>query len=239
MNKFEEFNPEGMGQPDERERLTRPRYRFANPNTLLFMTGIPTVGKSTIAPIVASNIERCGLQGMDIIRLIAQEIEAYKPEAERNPFVCLGSCDSYKLIGDGSYSPRALVQGFNAYSEAVSSVLYKIVPKLELQGVENLIFEGVQLTPSVVEPFLTGNNRLIILLSSEAQIAFNRVQLYGGNHTLMERYSSEKLFLLQQEILNQSKKISQDKVFYVENTGDYMGSASEILEFLLVTNIIK
>lgn len=221
------------------ENLHRPEYKFVSPNVLLFLTGVPLSGKSTISPLIASAIEGCALQNMDIIRLVAQEIEKTKPESERNPFVNAGSCDSYELIGDGSYSSANLVKGFNAYSEAIVSVLTRLTPRLELQGVRDMLFEGTQLTPSLIAPYLVANNKLIILSTSEDQLTLNRAKLFGDDPQLLERYSIEKLLLLQEEIIRQSKQLPKDKFIVVSNTDDYLKTVKEILKFLLSSGIIK
>ena len=217
----------------------RPEFTFTNPNTLLFLTGAPLSGKSTIAPIIASSIEGCAQQSMDIIRLMAQETEAYKPENERNPFVQYGSCDSYVFVGDGSYSPENLVGGFNAYSEAVTSLLTRIIPKLETQGVRNVLFEGVQLTPRILAPYLVDSNRLIIVTSSEEQLLKNRDKLFGEDHKLLDRYSIDRLLLLQDEILRQSKDVPSDKILCVDNTQDYDTTVSSIISLLLSGGVIQ
>jgi len=176
---------------------------------------------------------------MDIIRLFAQQMEAFKPVSERNPFVQYGSCDSYALVGDGSYSPESLVEGFNAYSEAVSSLLAGIIPRLETQGVRNMLFEGVQLTPSLVAPYLVGDNRLIIITSSEPQLRSNIDKLFGENQELKERYSIERLLLLQAEILRQSREISPDRLLQVDNTEKVSTAVSTITGLLLINNVIQ
>lgn len=216
-----------------------PKYRFSREGTLVFVTGVPLSGKSTIAPLIASSIENCALQSMDIIRLVAQEIESYKPESERNPFVNYGSCDAYTAIGDGSYSPRSLILGFNAYSEVITSLLRNIIPKLEIQGAQNVLFEGVQLAPSIVTPYLTGNNRLIILNSDAKKLESNRRKMFGENVELNERYSTDKLLLLQDEIVRQSKQVPRGRVFFVDNTGDFRNTAIQIMQFMLETGTIE
>lgn len=223
----------------EIEYIRGPEFIFTSPNTLLFLTGSPLSGKSTIAPIIASSIEGCVQQSMDIIRILAQEIESYKPVHERNPFVHYGSCDSYTLIGDGTYSPLSLVRGFNAYAEAVSSLLIGIISKLETQGVRNVLFEGVQLTPILAKPYLIDNNHLIIVTSNEAKLRTNRDKLFGEKQELQERYSVEKLLLLQDEILRQSREISSNKVLLVDNTGGFSTTASRITNLLLSKGVIK
>lgn len=228
MNK-ERFSP---------EMITKPEYRFAHPNTLLFLTGTPFSGKSTLAPLIAAEIEGCGLQNMDILRIVAQEIEAEKPVEKRTPFVNFGSCDSYVAIGNGSYSPRSLVQGFNAYSEAVGTVLRKIVSKLEVQGVRDALFEGVQLTPAIVEQYLNRSNRLIIVTTSEAQVSANRDRRISGIDELAKKYTTEKLILIQEEILRQARILPQDKIIYVDNTRSYQFATSEIMNKLADEEVI-
>jgi len=219
--------------------IKKPEFKLSCPNTLIFLTGAPLSGKSTIAPLVVSSIEGLSLQPMDIVRLLAQELERSKPRAKRNPFVNLGSCDSYTAIGGGSYSPERLIQGFNAYSEAVSSLLIGIIPKLESQGVRDLLFEGVQLTPKIVAPYLVGNNRLVVVTSDESKFTSNRERVFGEDEELLDRYSVDKLLLLQQEILRQASELPQDKVFYVENTGEYTDAASQIIHLLHDTSVIR
>jgi len=221
------------------ETVRNPEYRFTKQGTLIFVNGVPLSVKSTIAPLVASSIEGCTLQPMDIIRLIAQEIESLKPEGERSRFVNYGSCDSYVAVGDGSYSPQSLIFGFNAYSEVVCSPLRNIIPKLEVQGVQNVLFEGVQLTPSIIASYLKGNNRLIIITSDAQKLESNRRKMFGDNIELNQRYSIDKLLLLQREIIRQSEQIPQDRLFRVDNTGDFRYTTAQILQFMCKTGIIE
>ena len=215
------------------------QYEFTNPDTLIFVTGVPLSGKSTIAPLVSSSIKGCVLQSMDIMRLLMQEVENSKSEKKRNKFVEYGSCDSYKLINDGLYSVKNLIKGFNRYSEAVCYFLPSIISKLEKQGVKNLLFEGVQLTPSIVMPYLKNNSKLIILTLNESRMIQNRNILFSDDQECIERYSIERLLALQKEIINQSKKISKNSLFVIENRGDYIDIASEIMQLLLNSNTIK
>lgn len=226
-----------------KERLPvihKPEYEFTSQKVLLFLTGVSLSGKSTIAPLVSASIKGCAVQSMDIFRLMAQELENAKPDELRNPFVHYGSCDSYKLIKDGKYSPENLIEGFMAYSKVVSSLLDLVIPKLEAQGVQDLLFEGVQLAPDIVVPYLKGKDaRLIILQTNETKLASNRREIFGENPEMEERYSTDKLLILQNEILRQAKKIAPDKVIVVDNTGDYRDTASQVLGFLSGTGLIR
>lgn len=224
--------------PEKPLGINRPEYSFVNPNTSLFLTGAPLSGKSTIAPLVASMIEGCTVQSMDIIRLLAQQMELQRPEGERNPFVRYGACDSFLFVGDGLYSPQSLVTGFNSYARAVSSLLTGIVPRLEAQGAQRVLFEGVQLTPQVVSPFLTGNNKLIVITSNEASLSANRDKRYGEDRELLERYSLDRLLVLQEEIIRQSKELSPDKTFFVDNSADYPAMVTRIIRLLIAEGVI-
>lgn len=220
------------------ERIIRSEYRFASPNTLLFVTGAPFSGKSTLAPLIAASIEGCGLQSMDIIRLVAQEMESQKPESARSPFVNYGSCDSYLAIGDGAFSPKSLIQGFNEYSQVMGTILEKIIPKLELQGARDVLFEGVQLTPLIVEQYLRRNGKLIVIVTNPLKAASNRDHLIAGNKELMERYSIERLILIQKEILEQAKRIPQDKIIYIDNLWNIEVATSRAITRLLELGVI-
>ena len=219
--------------------MEKPKYKFVHPDTVLFLTGIPLSGKSTLCPLISSSIEGCTLQSMDIFRLFSQEFENRKPEKIRNPYVKFGSCDSYIHIGKGKYTPRNLIIGFNRYAEVVSSLLSVVLPKLEAQGVKNMIFEGVQLTPSIVFPYLKNNNKLIILTTNEKKIVQNRAKIFGKDPVLLERYSNEKLFLLQKEILKQSQKLPANSFYIVSNSGEYLKTANKIIDYLLNTKVIE
>ncbi len=216
-----------------------PRYRFKFPNTVLFITGIPLSGKSTVTPLVAADIEGCATQSMDIFRLLSQEFENRKKPSSRNSFVKYGSCDSYQNIGNGKYTPKNLVIGFNKYAEAVSSILPFVLPKLEAQGVRDMIFEGVQLTPLIVEPYLRNRNKLIILTTNEARLNLNRTKLFGDDREMLERYSTDKLFILQNEIIKQSKQINNSSFTLVKNNNDYHTTANVIIEFLEKADVIE
>lgn len=216
-----------------------PEFTFTNPNTLLFLTGTALSGKSTIAPIIGAAIDGCSQQPMDLIRLLAQEFEALKRPGRRNPFVQRGSCDSYTLVGDGSYSEESLIQGFNAYAEAVSAPLLKILPQLETQGVKNALFEGVQLTPQLIAPYLKDNSQLIVVTSDEKTLSEHITKRYGDDPTLRARYQTDRLLLLQNEILRQSANLPDNNVIRIENTGDLTTTINQLINALVTKGVIQ
>lgn len=219
--------------------LQSPPYEFVEQGTLLFMTGVALSGKSTISPLVASAISGCVLQSMDVIRLAAQQIEEVKPERDRNPFVYLGSCDSYLAVGDGSYSDESLIEGFQFYSESVFRVAERMLPKLEAQGAQNVFFEGVQLTPKLLKPHLKGKNRLIVVTSDSEKLERNRNLLFHDDLGMVARYSVPILMLLQREIVQQGLELDQLQLISVANLGEYTETATQILEGLLSQEVIK
>lgn len=224
----------------ETPKVVKPEFQLTKQNTIIFITGAPLSGKSTITPLVYSGIQGITYQSMDILRLVAQEIENSKNTAKKNPYVFSGSCESYKLIGNGEYSVERLIQGFNKYSKAVSSILFKrIIPNLDIQGDSNLLVEGVQLTPDIVAPFLKGNNKLIVFKSDAKTLSSNRKKLYGDGKLFLDRYSNEKLLAIQDEILSQAQKLPQEKVAIINTTSEAQDDASKIINWLRETKTIQ
>lgn len=219
--------------------LKEAEYKFAKNNSRIFITGVPLSGKSTISPLIARNISDCTWQNMDILRLTAQMVEEQKPIELRSPFVNYGSCDSYKAIGDGSFSAESLIEGFKRYSEIVSDSLSFILPKLEAQGAKDVLFDGVQTTPDIVKRHMNDSTILIVLTSSESRLRKNATKMFGEEQWLLERYSPDKLMLLQGEILRQTKDFPKDKLLIVDNSGKISGSSHKIMDFLLFSGMIE
>jgi len=218
--------------------LKEAEYKFTRSNSRIFITGVPLSGKSTISPLIARNISDCTWQNMDILRLTAQMVEEQKPIDMRSPFVNYGSCDSYHAVGDGSYSPEALIGGFKKYAEIVSDSLAFVLLKLEAQGAKDVLFDGVQTTPEIVKRYMNDSTRLIILTSSESRLKKNAVKMFGNEQWLLDRYSPERLMLLQSEILKQARDFPKDKLLIVDNSGKISGSAYKIMDYLLFSDII-
>ena len=171
--------------------------------------------------------------------MAAQEIEAAKPKSKRNPFVFLGSCDSYTAIGDGSFSEQNLIDGFNQYAAAVFRLVQNIIPKLEVQGAQNVLFEGVQLIPSLVKPHLNHRNKFILVTTDEKKLKSNRDGLFKDNQELLERYSIERLMLVQTEIMRQSLMIPNNQLLIIENLNLYTETTAAILSFLIDNGTIE
>ncbi|HSX35771.1 MAG TPA: hypothetical protein VLH84_02445 [Patescibacteria group bacterium] len=220
--------------------VAEPAYRFTIPGTLLFMSGAPLSGKSTVAPLVAANIAGCVIQNMDLMRYAAQTIDGALPEADREPTMMFGACDSFEAIGDGSYSPGTLIQGYNRHAAALCQILHGIIPGLEAQGANNVLFEGVQLLPDVIGQYLGEKNRMIVVTSDEDRFARNRQQLFGDSASRRaEHYSTDRLMLIQDELLRQADRLDAEQVFRAENTGSYVSAAAQVLGFLGAVGTIE
>lgn len=213
-------------------------YQFAEPGTLLFVTGVPLSGKSTLSAPLAAAIEGCSLQNMDILRVLAQKMDSYKPKADREPALQYGSCDSYIAVGDGSYSKASLLEGYRRYSRAVFNLAEAVIPKLEAQGAQSVLFEGVQIQPDLTAPHLAGNNRLIIITANEARLAANRKILFGDDPLMNSRYSIKRLLLLQNEILRQSRALPADVVLHIDNSGDRRDAVQAVMAQLQEQHVI-
>lgn len=66
----------------------------------------------------------------------------------------------------------------------------------------------------------------------------NRREIFGDDKEMTERYSTEKLLVLQDELLRQSKEIPSGKVVTINNVGEYTDTASEVIRFLSKTGLI-
>lgn len=217
-----------------------PMFKFTEPGTQLFVTGAPLSGKSTISPTLAASIEGCSMQNMDIFRLLAQTFDSIKPEQEREPTLNYGSCDGYLAIGNGQYTADNLRVGFRRYSKAVFGLAEIVIPSLEAQGAQSVLFEGVQAAPSLVKPYLANKSKLIIVTADEDQFAQNRLQMFGRDPVMEDRYSTEKLSTIQDEIVEQSYELAEDSVLRVDNTKNWKeDTLPAVVSFLQQTGVIK
>lgn len=214
------------------------KFDFIKPHNVIFFTGAPLSGKSTIAPELNARFNNSVMQHMDVIRLLSQEVELQKPEDQRNNFVFYGSTDAYKLVGDGSYSPERLVEGYRLYSMAVSRLLFSVFNKLNPEDIDNMTIEGVQIMPELVAPHLKRDGSgLIVLTADEKQFTHNRNKVFSDD-TIKAKYSNDRLMLVQNEILRQTNGLPKDKVMIAENTGNVDQVVGMMLQFLTKNNFI-
>lgn len=213
------------------------RYKFIGGNSRIFLTGAPLSGKSTISPQLVSKIDDCTLQNMDILRLMAQMLEDQKPEKERNPFAYLGSCDAYKAIGDGTFNSDSLISGFREYSSVVCKTLDFILPKLEAQGAKNAIFEGVQLLPKLIKKHINDTTRVILVTTTSKSFDRNSSKTFGNVEWLLDRYSTDKLISIQNELVEEVSKLPKDRALIVKNESIDQ-TVENILEFLINSKLV-
>jgi 2-phosphoglycerate kinase len=176
---------------------------------------------------------------MDIVRIFAQMIEEQKPKLKRNKFVQFGSCDSYTLVGDGTLSNSNIIEGFKLYSQAVFEPVKQILPKLETQGCEHLILEGVQIAPDLVSSYLSESARLVVITASLGQLTRNKAQIFGDNKVLESRYSNEVLSLVQNEVIRELEDLKPGNYAVFENDKKPEDCRDEILDYLLSTGYLE
>jgi len=115
-----------------------------------------------------------------------------------------------------------------------------VLPKLEAQGVKDIIFEGVQLTPKNISKYLKNSqNKLIIIKSNRERLLKNRDKLFGNNQTMINRYNLDRIMLVQEEIIKQTLKLERDKFFIAENNNDYLETVKSILKYLEEYGIVR
>lgn len=206
------------------------KYKLNQRSSKLFIVGPPLIGKTTLASHLTSIIIDMPVVSMDIVRIFAQLIENEKLAKLRNKFVQYGSCDSYTLVGDGTFKKENIINGYKAYAKAVFNPITNVIPKLETQGCENVIFEGVQLMPELVAPYLGKNCKLIVLKSNPDRFNQSKKNLFEDNKILHNRYNNVALSTIQTEILKQASKIDSCHCIVIDNSFD---------KNTLITNVIK
>jgi len=214
-------------------------HRLINEKSNIFIVGAPFSGKSTISSILLSQIEGVTNLPMDIVRIFAQILEKKKPKASRNKFVELGSCDCYELINDGKPTDKNIIDSYKIYSKSVFEPLKQIMPKLEAQGCEHLIIDGVQLMPELIAPYLGKYAKLIIITSCAEKFISNKQKVIGTDKALQKRYSNDTLNLIQTEILKQARELDKNNYTIVENTGNVEDCTDIIIDYLKKIGFIQ
>ena len=223
---------------ESKEVLPLHEYRFIEPGSVVFLTGTPLSGKSTIAPIVSMQIENCAMQHMDVIRLLSQQIELIKPEGQRNNLVMFGSTDAYTQIGDGTYSDAALIEGYKQYSKAVTKHFFAVLNQLNPEDISNMFIEGVQLLPEIVAPYLQSHPGLLIILTSNNNTLQTRVEERYIDPTVQSKYRPKMLQLIQDTLLDQSKIISQKNLLVIKNNLEPLNTANAIIKSLIKKRVL-
>jgi len=103
----------------------------------------------------------------------------------------------------------------------------------------DVVFEGVQLIPDIVQEHLNKNSRLILITSTEKRLSENAKRMFGEEKWLLDRYSPEKLLLLQNELIRQTKTFPKDQLIIIDNSGEILDSAIEIMNYLLTSGEIE
>lgn len=215
------------------------KHKLTQNKSIIFIGGAPLTGKTTIGTEVAARIDGLTLLPMDIVRIFSQILEKQKPKSTQNKFVNYGSCDSYIIVNDGKRTNQNIIDGYKMYSQAVFEPLKEIISKLEVQGCEHLVIEGVQLTPKLVAPYLGKNAKLIIITASNNRLASNKNKIFGSDKVLNSRYSNNNLTLIQSTLLEQTNSLNPNNYLVIQNTGTITECSNKIIKFLIRTKFIE
>lgn len=221
--------------------VSASNFTFSQEGSLIFVTGAPLSGKSTIAPLVTSSIDGCSMQNMDIFRLMMGREDEMKADSQKDAVLQFGSCDSYMTIGDGEYSEQSLIEGYIRNSRAVCKPLDYVIPKLEVQGAQNILFEGVQLLPSIVRKFMqtNQNSRFVIVTSTAEDLEARRGLLYTGEgYEFGRKYTSDRLELISHYLVSEAQQLPYKRVCVVDNSSTCVDAAEEVLGFLQTSGLI-
>ena len=90
-----------------------------------------------------------------------------------------------------------------------------------------------------MQPYLTENNKLVIVTTNAAQLDKNLSKLFREEPEMLARYSIEKILLIQEELLNQAETLEGNKVLTITNTADLSSPVNKILNFLSSTKVIE
>lgn len=224
------------------QEVRGPKYEFSNTGSLVFVTGAPMSGKSTVSPLISSAIENCSSQNMDVFRLLMGREDEGLPAEQRNPVLQYGSCDSYLAVGSGEYSEESLIEGFCRNSAAICAPLEYVIPKLEVQGAQNMLFEGVQLLPSIVSRYMRSNPNsryLVITSSGDAYDERRDAMFRGADYEFGRKYTRERLQAIEGHIIEESGQLPEGTVYVLDNSE---ASAAEVaslaLDFLCESGLI-
>lgn len=106
---------------------------------IIFISGIPATGKSTLAIKLAAKLDIKVCVGVDEVKEV---VKIY----DKNPFVHRSSHDCWQLIGERN--KKNILLGYKKYCYGLKNGVGSIINRSKNNG-ENAIIEGVHLLPEI------------------------------------------------------------------------------------------
>ncbi len=215
------------------------KYKFTAQNTIIFIAGAPSSGKTILAPLVSFEIENCIVQHMDIIRMLSEHLTLQNGRLKENKLVSSSSVDAYTQIGDGSYSPKNLIEGYKLYSQIITKHFLPVIAKLNPEDVNNMILEGVQLMPELLKDILSQTNTYLFVLTANKEHYKKNAKCRFVTDELRTKYSPKKLKLIEVELVSQANALPTNNYTIIPNSKMVQNTVNKVLQCLLEKNIIS
>jgi 2-phosphoglycerate kinase len=176
------------------------KIQSAKKPVIIFISGIPASGKSTLAVKLAAKLNFKVCIGVDEIKEVVKHYD-------KNPFIKRSSHNCWQLLG--ARSDKNILKGYEKYCFGMTAGVSAIINQSRKTG-ENLIIEGVQLLPKLYSKFNNFNCFHFVLVSNFDRLHQNRIkQKITERHQIQTDVWSKKekeLKLIQLELIRQAKK---------------------------------
>jgi 2-phosphoglycerate kinase len=147
---------------------------------IILIGGTPGIGKSTLANLVARRLKATNLLGTDILREILRGIIS----TSLMPALHFSSFESSQFLsGDLLTRQNPIIVGFEQQATKVMVAIESVISH-QLQLPDISIVEGVHLVPTLINPELINNPRVIFLMLSldNEQKHLSRLKRRARNH---------------------------------------------------------
>ncbi|MHA1260229.1 MAG: hypothetical protein ACTSSG_12360 [Candidatus Heimdallarchaeaceae archaeon] len=146
---------------------------------IILLSGVPGIGKSTLASMLSQRLEITKIIGTDIIREILRQTISSKLVPE----IHCSSYEAYKSIKP-TLNP-ILRQSIVGYEEQSRHIVVGVEATIQsaLYSRENTLIEGVHLAPNIIKPSVLRNPHvtMIMLYLEDKEEHMKRIQSRGTN----------------------------------------------------------
>ncbi|MHA1827692.1 MAG: hypothetical protein ACTSX6_03485 [Candidatus Heimdallarchaeaceae archaeon] len=146
---------------------------------IILLSGVPGIGKSTLASMLSQRLEITKIIGTDIIREILRQTISSKLVPE----IHCSSYEAYKCIKP-TLNP-ILRQSIVGYEEQSRHIVVGVEATIQsaLYSRENTLIEGVHLAPNIIKPSVLQNPHvtMIMLYLEDKEEHMKRIQSRGTN----------------------------------------------------------